>query len=128
MEKRGQIAVEFLITVGILLFFLVLFLIALEISSNEKNYEKESILVNEIGLSIKNEIDLAYESSNGYYREFNIPNTIFNKEYILNYSGNRIYLRTGKIGASFLVLNYTGNISKGTNVIEKKGGEVFIYQ
>ncbi len=126
--KKAQSAIEFVILVGAVLFFFLAFLFALQLSSVDKNRENKNFVIKEIALTVQNEISLATESSDGYYREFEIPNNILGSEYDIDIIEDLVYLNTtdGKYAIAFPVANVTGEINVGVNSIRKNSGEVYL--
>lgn len=124
--KKGQSAIEFLILVAALFFFFILFFMAIQSNMYAKNIEKTNLLVKKTAYKIRDEINLALEASEGYSRNFSIPNKIGNKEYNASVNNSMIYLithdRKHSIGIS--IRDIEGELQKGENTIEKKNGEV----
>ncbi len=123
-RKKAQSAIEFVILVGTVTFFFITFLFAIQLNISERTKENKNLALQELALSVQDEINLAMESTDGYYREFEIPEKVINTDYDISASGGFVYLRTidGKYGISFPVTNVTGEVKKGTNVIRKEGG------
>src|SRR3989344_3555711 len=112
-NNKAQGAVEFIIILGSVLFFFLVFFAAIQSNVSEKNLEKEKVISQNIALDVQDEINLAAESSEGYYREFSVPENVF-------------YVKMGKISVSYKIANITGNIQKGVNIIEKQNGEILL--
>lgn len=129
-KKNAQSTIEFVILFAALLFFFVSFFAVIQMNMAKKNLEKERIMAQNIVLDIQNEINIAAESSEGYYREFEIPNNILGKDYEVDIIENRIYVTMGEnVGVSYKVSkisNQSKALIKGKNIIEKKGGEVHL--
>jgi uncharacterized protein YpmB len=126
--KRGQSTIEFVIIFGFILFFFVLFFAAIQKNIAEKNHEKDQKIVQNIALEVQNEISLAAESSEGYYREFSIPQNIMGKDYEISIEDNVVYARMGeKIAMAYNVpLINDCSLIKGANIIKKQGGVVYL--
>ncbi len=125
-NNKAQGAVEFIIILGGVLFFFLVFFAAIQSNVSEKNLEKEKIITQNIALDVQDEINLAAESSEGYYREFSIPENVLGKNYEINIIENFVYVKMGKISVSYKIANITGNIQKGVNIIEKQNGEILL--
>ena len=123
---RAQAAVEFLIIMGIALFFFTTFFLVIQKNTEEKNLEKEIILVEDLALKVQGEINLASKASDGYSREFKIENTILGKEYNISIADRRIYVKTDKAATSYKISDVKGNIQKGVNVIRKNNGTIYL--
>lgn len=123
---KGQGAVEFVVIIICALFFFVIFFAVVQSNISEKNSEKEEVVLQSVGLGLQKEIGFAFRSSEGYYREFDIPQNILGREYNINFTNSRIYVSMGDFFASYSMLNVTGNVKKGKNIIKKENGSVFL--
>ena len=129
--KKAQSASEFLTITIAVVFFMTLFFVAVYNNIYERNKEKEDILVREIALSVQNEIDLAYQSMDGYYREFRLSSNVYGKEYTqLSIEGTQdkyVVVSTSRSYASYEVKDVTASgINPGVNVIRKENGVVLL--
>ena len=125
--KKSQTALEFSMLVGFLLFFFVTFFLAIQGNMADKTAETKSAEIKELALNIQDEINLALGSTDGYSRNFTIPEYINGKDYEANITDNMIYVAIGKESAIALpVAKVTGNIKKGENRIRKLNGEVLL--
>ena len=132
MIKQSQSSIEFMILVGFVLFAFTIFLAFIyeDISDNIIKSNNRELL--DVAKIIKEEVDLAYKSSDGYQRVFKIPYKIGNLDYEINITEDLVYIKTenGKYSASIPVkrINYSGSsgLIKGDNIIEKINGEIFI--
>ena len=129
MEKRAQSAVEFMILIGAVLFFFVSFMYALSVQKGEDIQEKKDLQVKDIVLTVKDEINLASEASNGYSRSFAIPEKIGGYlDYDISIQGNLLYIATsdGRSAMAYPTLNVTvSGINKGSNTIRKNNGTIY---
>ncbi len=125
-KLKAQTAIEFVILVSFILFFFTLFFIAIQGNSADKIRERQNLRIKEIALTFQNEIDLALESSDGYYREFRIPDEIDNKDYDISITEDMVYVRTqdNKYAIALPVAKVTGDAVKGSNIIRKENGEI----
>jgi hypothetical protein len=129
MLNKSQTAMEFLILVGFLLLAFTVFFVFIHSSMSDKLREKRDIAIKEVALTIQNEIDLAFQSREGYQREFAIPPTIQGLEYEINITEQRmVYVRTKnkQFAMALPVQNITGDVIIGTNFIRKENGEVIL--
>ncbi len=125
-NKNSQGAIEFVVIFAAVLFFFISFFGAVKINTDRKNLEKERMILQNIALDVQHEINLAAESSEGYYREFKIPENILGRDYQINITNNRIYASIGQFGVSYRVFEVNGVIKKGLNNITNKNGAIFI--
>src|SRR3989344_4387704 len=95
MEKRAQSAIEFMIVIGAVLFFFLSFVYSIGLQKAEDIQEKKDLQVKDIILSVKDEINLASEASDGYGRYFIIPEKVSGYiDYSISVQGNLIYIAT----------------------------------
>jgi len=126
MKNKTQSGLEFLIVSAVVLFFFVIFFVAIQTNTEERNKEKELMLVNNLALSVQDEINLATEASSGYKREFYVPDRISNKDYYISIVENSIYIKTDDNALSLQVEPVIGNIKKGDNIIKKEDGKIYL--
>ena len=127
--KKGQSAIEFFILIGVVLFFFVVFLFAIESHGADKARERLNLAGRDIALSVQDEIIFASESSDGYMREFDVPDKMDGGVgYDINLIDGYVYLKSTdeKYALALPVLNVTGNINKGKNTIRKLNGIVYL--
>ena len=125
-RHRGQGAMEFAIIFGFLLFFFIVFFAIIQANTAEKNKEKERIIIQNVALDVQDEINLAAQSSDGYYRNFSIPENIFGRDYDIIVFGDSVYANTSDFGVSYSVFEIQGNLKKGLNNIRKENGIVYL--
>jgi len=125
-NKKGQGAIEFLSLFIVVFLFFTIFLLAVQENTNDKNVEKQNILANNIALTIQDEVNLAFNAPDGYYREFYLPTSIFGNDYDVSFVGNSVYLESNKIKLSYSIRSVEGEIRTGTNIITKTGGVVYV--
>ena len=126
--KRGQSAIEFMILIGVVLFFITGMLGIFQQETARKSMEKRNIVMTELVLSVQNEINIAAKSTDGYMRRFGIPQTLAGKEYSIGVYEGLIYLNTtdGKLAFALPTHNVTGQLVKGTNTIRKINATIFV--
>ncbi len=128
MSSKSQSAIEFVILTGVVIFFLILFLIGINESMSEKTRQERMNQVKEIAITIQNEINLASQSTNGYQRTFTIPQNIDGQNYQATITEGMIYIKTNneKYATALPVQNTTGQPLIGENTIQKKQGTVYL--
>ena len=125
-KRRGQGAIEFMIVFGFMMFAAVVFIEVIQESQSDKNKEKEIIIVQNIALDVQDEIALASESTNGYSREFTTPVNILGKDYSITLIESYVFVGVDDYSRSFKILNVSGNINKGFNIIKKENDAVYL--
>lgn len=126
--KRGQSALEFLILVGAVLFFFTGFFIIIQQQIAFKKFEEINRDFKDVAENVQEEINLAKSASDGYMRDFEVPETVNGLNYEINISDDLIFIKSesGKYALSLPVSNVTGDLVKGSNSIQKVSGEVLL--
>jgi|SRR3989344_3934940 len=126
--KRAQSAIEFFILVFGALFIFLGLLYVVQVNIGDDIRENIDLEIKEVALTVQDEINFAFSSSNGYYREFNVPERISSKEYEINITQGSVYIRTldERFAMSLPVLNITGDVKKGINKIKKEQERVYL--
>lgn len=125
-QLKSQTAIEFVILVGFVLFVFVAFLLVIRGNTSDKIREKKNQAVKELALTVQDEINLALSSTDGYYRSFNLPETLSGQEYEAEISEGMVYIHTtdNKYAIALPVANVTGDVNEGGNIIRKENGEI----
>ncbi len=126
MHKKAQVGIEFLFLISAALFFFMIIIAVIYANIGEKQNEKEAKEVKQLALLIKEEIDIAHETSNGYHRVFYVPKTIEGKNYIIKIQEGHIYVLTDRNSASYKIKEVIGSIQKGKNIIKKENETVYL--
>ena len=128
MNEKAQTAIEFVILVGFILFFFTIFFISIQENMSDKLSEKQNLMLKQTALTIQDEINLALDSSDGYSREFNVPEKIGNRDYDVSLVEDMVYLKTQdeKYAMALPIAKVTGQVVKGKNIIKKENGEIKI--
>ena len=123
---KAQSAIEFIILIAFMFFFFILLFSIIYENTSEKNKDRKNLLVKEIALGVQDEINLALGSSEGYSRNFAVPEKVDNQEYTINITEGLVYVKTddGKYSMALPVANVTGNIQKGNKKIKKENNEI----
>jgi len=127
--KRGQSAMEFIILIGFLLVAFVVFMLVIQENMEDRTDKRQNTQIIEIALSVKNEVDLAYQSSDGYVREFELEKNPYGGGYEVRIEDNLVFVNSvdWKHAISLAVPNVTGDVNKeGINIIKKENGQVIL--
>lgn len=125
--KKAQTAIEFVILVGFLMMAFTLFFLIIQQNMSDKLNDRQNAQIKEIALTVKNEINLAFQSSDGYRREFELVKNPYGGDYNIEIQENIVLVKSadGAHAISFAVQEVSGQILKdGINVIRKENGEV----
>lgn len=128
LKKKAQVGIELVIIIGALLMFMLFFLGIIGNNTLEKNRQKQDILTEQTAMNVRDEIALAFKSSNGYWRVFEVPQKIGNKEYNITLVDGFVYVISNdqKNSIALPIENVTGNIVKGQNTIKKINGTIYL--
>lgn len=124
--KKSQSAFEFVALLCFVVFFFLLFYTAIEANISDKIREQNRLVIKDLALSIKNEIDIAYLANNGYTREFNIPLQLGGQSYSANLTSGMIFVKTDRDSLALAVAKINGSLVQGRNVIQKENNEVYL--
>jgi uncharacterized protein (UPF0333 family) len=126
--KKAQSSVEFLILAGFVLLFIIIFLSALNKNLSESFIQRRENILNNLIVSVQDEINLASKSSEGYSREFYLIKTIDNLDYNISIIEGTLYIITEdkKHSSAVLVTSVIGQPKRETNLIRKQDGNVYL--
>jgi len=127
-SKRSQSAIEFMILVGFLLFSFTIFFLLIQGNMSDKLKERQALAVKNIAITVQDEINLAFQSSDGYSREFKIPEEINGNKYEIILTDGLVYVKTtdGKYAIALPVKDVIGEIQINTNTIKKENGKIIL--
>ena len=144
---RGQSAIESAMLICAMMAIMVVFALFMSQRLVEIQTQKDKALLDDLSGVIKNEITLAGTAPSGYYRQFDLPDTLYGKRYSIHFtSASALSEALGpdkNANFSELTLSYDnyatsyettvslpkeaiGNIRKGTNAIRSRDGHLFI--
>ncbi|MEK6847189.1 MAG: hypothetical protein AABY16_03420 [Nanoarchaeota archaeon] len=126
---KAQSAVEFIILVGFIAFFFLIFLFVIQANTADERWDNRNMLTQELALEIQQEISLAAGSSSGYSRQFTLPVKISGLAYTAEIVENTVvYVHTdnGEHALSLPVSYVNGNLVLGVNTIKNIGGAVYL--
>ena len=123
-QIKGQVAFEFVVLVAVLFTALIIFTVFVRDNFSAVQSDTDYFKLKDVALSVKAELNLAIALEDGYQRAFFLPLTIDGLEY--NISRENGFLQFSSVGTEYTVNvpPFTGNVSKGNNIIQKVGGVV----
>lgn len=129
-KNKAQTGIELIIIIGALLFFASGFLLVIQKNMGDKIYMKKNLLVKEVALIVQDEINLALQSTDGYYRKFELPQKAGNLDYEINITSGVIYIKTTDDyhALTLPIANVTGNVNITINTIKKINGTIYLNQ
>ena len=101
---------------------------AIQYKRTEKLNEKTDIILKNVATNIQSEINLAFKSSNGYEREFELPDEIMGKEYNASVIDGAVYVRTLDEKHAIVLSTHkiSGELNIGNNLIKKQNNTIYI--
>jgi len=123
-DKRAQGVIEFLVMFASALFFFAVFMSIVQMNILDKNEEKQKAVLQNVALDVKKEIKFAAESTDGYSREFFIPQNILGLDYDIILVDEIVLVSMNEQTFSYDVFNVSGIIKKGGNIIKKQNGTI----
>ena len=126
--KNTQSSIEFIILIAFLLLFFVVFFEVIQGNLSDKMREKRDAEINDIAVTVQDEINMAFKSGDGYLREFRIPEKLMGESYEIKIISDRVYIRTLDNRNSILlpISAVSGQPVAGQNIIKKENGLVYI--
>lgn len=125
-NKLSQVAIEFLMMIGLAFFVFFVFIGVSLYYTNNFNKQREIILVDDLALYIQRELKLAETVKDGYYREFKIPDKVNNKDFNLIQQSNEVTIKTNRYESHVSIPILQGNLQNGVNIVNKTGGVIYI--
>ena len=133
--RKAQTSMEFVILTGFMLVAFLVFYIVIQVKLVEANRDKLDMTAKQVETLIINELKLAESVTDGYYREFELPQKINGMDYhvqilsgvggtpeiVIKYSNKeRVYF------VSQGYINGASNVDKGKNNITKFDGIILV--
>lgn len=128
MKKFAQSSIEFIILIGVVAFIFVMFLFVLRMNLSDEQEENRNLFVKELAITVQNEISLATNSIDGYYREFQLPSSLFGRPYTIEFIAGLVYIHTddNEYALSLPISEVIGTPQTGINQIRKENGLVYL--
>ena len=125
--NKSQVAIEFVITIGISVFILFLFVAIIQEETIKFNRERELVLVEDLAATLQREFIVAESVNNGYTRTFKIPDTLLGINFTVFAQSQELVVRSVHYeSVAALPQNISNVISlkKGVNTIKKEKGVI----
>ncbi|MBN1377183.1 hypothetical protein JW949_02515 [Candidatus Woesearchaeota archaeon] len=132
---KAQFHLEFMLAVSLSMVILLVFLIAIRGSLEEKIEQKHYLVIRDYGLSLQKEFITAAQVHNGYMRHLTIPDSVSNVEFGINNTENYLYIYYDnensyyKKSMSFKIPVVNGSLKQGfneSNIIKKQNNTIYI--
>ncbi len=126
MHSKAQISAEFFVLMGLGFLVAIAFDLASISQLNDFRAEKESEAVKDLALKLQMEFLIAANVEDGYVRAFGIPDALDSINYSVTMQNSTIIIQSKNSFYLASIPQVIGNISKGTNVINKTGGVIHV--
>jgi hypothetical protein len=127
-KTKGQAGLEFLLLTGFMLAAFTLFFITIQEQNSEEIKEQARIEMITIAQTIKEEIELAKTTINGYTRTFNLPPARHIGTYTLHINESMLFIESedGTYTYTTTTEEVTGQPIHGTNTIRKENETIYL--
>lgn len=126
--KKSQVALEFLLVMGVLLTIFIIFKIFLLKETVDISHEKEYTTIKDIALMIQTELNMAQSLEDGFTRTFTLPKTVDGINYTTNITNDYIVITSRNHEYVLSIPQIIGTIEKGDNLINKTDGIIYVTQ
>ena len=126
MDSKAQISAEFFVLLGLAFLIAIAFELASIEQLNDFRLKKEGDAVKDLALKLQKELLVAANVEDGYVRTFTIPDTLDRINYSVTTINSTITVESAHSLYIVSIPNAAGNVSKGTNTINKTGGVLYI--
>lgn len=127
-NRSGQVSIEFLFLFGLLFSAIVIFMAILAQDFQDFAITKEENVMKDFGRYLQNELILAADLNDGYNREIYLPQNIGGIDYSISNTQKSFTIISypSKLHFTYHIPKIQGSLQKGTNLIHKEGGVVYI--
>jgi hypothetical protein len=128
-NNKAQSAMEFIVIMAGMMAIFVILISVIQLRIGDKGMERKDVAIYEMASNLQDEINLAAASSDGYSRQFRMPNSILQNNYHIEVIGDLIYINTtdGHHSLAIPTYNVTGQpVVTGLNNISKRDGMIYL--
>ena len=126
MRSKAQVSAEFFIFLGLAFLIAIAFELASLEQLNDFRLQKENEAVKDLALKLQQELLIAANVEEGYLRIFEIPDNLEGINYSLSAQNSTITVKSKNAFYLVSIPRVVGNVSKGTNLINKTNGIIYI--
>lgn len=123
---KGQAAMEFIILASVLIFMFMVVLAVISYHTSNINKKKEEVTAEDILAKVEKEISIAARVSDGYMRDFMLPQKLGNNELNILIAGDEVIIRTDKRDFWRQIPHVEGSINTGKNTINRTNGTLYL--
>lgn len=125
-KKRAQVAIEFVILVGLLFFVMLLFLAFIRNYVVDVRSDKDRELLKDIAYAVQAEVHIAAGADDGYRRDFEVPVKIDSMNYTISIIEDEVWAQTEKAEVVLNIPSIVGNLTMGDNTIRNDEGVIYL--
>ena len=125
-KRKAQAAIEFIVLLVILFSVFMVYTVSTRKSIDDIRDKKEIILLNDVVKMARQEVLTAVKVEDGYYRKFELPETLEGVNYTIGITGTVILANTERHESAVIIPQVNGTLKKGENIITKEDGNVKI--
>jgi len=119
MRKHGQVAMEFVSVIGLVMIVVLILTGALYYLYSNYSEQRTMNEILDLGYSLQSELILAGQVEPGYIRTLIIPNQVNGESFTISQSSNDLVLGYKESDILFRIPSVSGSLKKGTNIITK---------
>jgi len=126
---KSQASLEFMIFASILIFMLSVYFWSSSSFQQQVNKIKTIEEAQRLCDKIAFEINLAVRAGDGYRRNFYVDENLYGiSNFTIQVANNTVFLdwNEGSVSSSIITKNIVGTIEKGDNLIENRGGTIYV--
>ena len=128
MHKKSQSSMEFFALVGLAFLATILFVAITVNEVKEFSNQKKFLIIKDLALRLQKEVTIAAYAEDGYERSFTLEDKLEGKiDYFVIVTNSSINVNSSKAAFSVRIpLIYGKNFTKGSNMVEKTNGKVYV--
>lgn len=111
MKRKAQSSIEFAAIMSVMFLIFIIFFYAVSTRLTSTQRDNEISMLEDLGTFLQNELRLATTAEDGYYREFEIPETLNGYDYTINITDY------GGLGFSDIILRYVNHSFQYSHVL-----------
>lgn len=122
IRKNGQVALEFMMLIGMAVLLMSIILVIVGGFANHKASQQKYDQMYSFGRTLQNELLLAATVHEGYSRTIYLPDRIGRYVYSISNEQDTFTLRSSGVLLNFKIPETTGTLKIGENIITNQGG------
>jgi len=124
--RKSQVAFEFMVVLFLVILITMVFGTVAADRLGELKDEQLKVQMQDVALTVKNEIDIAHSMVSGYSRTFVLPYYLGNEYYTVEIENNFVVVTSKGRELVMAIQPLNGTLRQGINFIAKTGDTVFM--